>query len=71
MCKVIKKECFHQKVMYPFLLCSFFNLNTILQAEKRDLAAMRMKAKDTDECAALCYMKLRTTFSRIIFTLWL
>lgn len=69
MCKVIKK-CFHHKLMYPFVLCSF-NLNTILQAEKRDLAAMRRKAKDVDECAALCYMKLRTTFSRIIFTLWL
>lgn len=70
MCKVIKKECFHHKLMYPFVLCSF-DLNTILQAEKRDLAAMRRKAKDADECAALCYMKLRTTFSRIIFTLWL
>lgn len=50
MCKVIKKECFYQKVMYPFVLCSSFNLNTILQAEKRVLAVMRMKAKDTDEC---------------------
>ncbi|XP_019820644.2 protocadherin beta-15 isoform X1 [Bos indicus] len=47
-----------------------YEVDTTIHVEKRELGTVRIKARGFD-CAGLCYMRVRTTFSRILFAEWL